>query len=633
MDKIDIRKKHWVDLWEDLISNFLKGSFGLALYNPHILIDDIISEIEENSFKNSDNRKYFYDKVTYYLENDIIVKSKLKSQFKLLRQIFNTARLNYILEASREIKSLFQKGLYFNSSLELILELLTSKDESNSDYVNSLDYLTQALIVEFIKKGYNIQDIRKFLNNIFDGYHIIGENVLQTKFPHEFNFEEYVNSNGTYDREKFNNDLVNYISNLSIKDRIQKLSYYYYKKKESVYYIFIIEGFKGETEFNVADVSFYSLNEKRYINKRNDDIDFEDLQRNDKEKYMQAAVEVDFLMPKSSLSEAITKLENAVDLINCYFNLKTDLNINASNYIIVQGGKLIFASLGSKEKDSSKKYFNSLDLDEQSKSLGKLNKYSFLWSNFNINNKSVSKIKNALHWYKKGDQSLRQEDKILNYWIALENLFNSDVDIKFDILNDSNKSKFHLIQEIVSSIQIFRFIYDYGWELYYYYNDIVCLPFSSEIKIPDELVKRANLDVPVGDKIYLKNFVENLSDIKNYEANPFIIDKIDKVLSFYKDSSKAKKLIQDHIQEVKNDVLMVYRFRNLIVHNAHYDNTLLPYFAWKIKDYSGKLIRKLILSYSSDQSLGDLLIRIHLKKEKFMLDFENGEVNLFEIKK
>jgi len=632
MDKIDIKRKYWIELWEDLISNFLKGSFGLTLYNPHILIDDIISEIEDNSFKNPDNRKFFYNKVTYYLENDIIVKNKLKSQFKLLRQIFNTERINYILEASKEIKYLFQQGLYFDTSLELVLELLTTEEESKPDFVYSLDYLTQGLIVELIKKGYSIEDIKVFLKNIFDDYHIYDKNILQTKFPHEYDFEAYLNPNGAYDRERFNRDVVGYISNLSIKDRIQKLSYYYYKKKEKVHYIFLIEGFKGEVEVNVADVSFYSLNVKRYVKTLMDNIDFEDLQRYDKnERYIQAAVEVNILMPKSSLSDALTKLENALDLISCYFNLRTDLNIDSSNYIIVKEEKLIFSSLGSKKRESSKKHFKSLDLLEQKIHLEKLNKHYFLWNNLNLNNKSVSKIKNALHWYKKGDQSLKQEDKMLNYWIALENLFNLDIDIKLDILNDTNKSKFHLIQEIILSVQIFDFIYDYGWELYHYYNDIVSFPIPYGIKLPEDLVLRANLNLPVGENIYLKNFIESLNEIKSFESNPFLIDKIDKVLSFYEDSSKAKKVIFGHIQEVKNDILMVYRFRNLIVHNAYYDNTLLPYFVWKIKDYSGKLIRKLVSSYSTEQNLSELLIRMHLKKEKFMFDFENGKVNLFDI--
>ena len=48
MNNVEKKIEFWQELWENLISNFLKKSYGLVIYNPHILIDDIISEIEEN---------------------------------------------------------------------------------------------------------------------------------------------------------------------------------------------------------------------------------------------------------------------------------------------------------------------------------------------------------------------------------------------------------------------------------------------------------------------------------------------------------------------------------------------------------------------------------------------------------
>nr|MDA3861722.1 hypothetical protein [Melioribacteraceae bacterium] len=84
MNNIEKKVEFWQELWENLINNFLKKSYGLVIYNPHILIDDIISEIEENDFRNQDNRNYFRSKINYYLKNDTIIQEKLKSQFKIL---------------------------------------------------------------------------------------------------------------------------------------------------------------------------------------------------------------------------------------------------------------------------------------------------------------------------------------------------------------------------------------------------------------------------------------------------------------------------------------------------------------------------------------------------------------------
>lgn len=632
MNNVDIKIKFWIELWEDLINNFLKKSFGLTLYNPHILIDDIITEIDENAFKNSDNKKFFYSKLSEYLKNDLVINKKLKSQFKILRKTFNSERTGYILETCREIKDLFQKGLYFDCSLDLIIDLLISDEEISIDFVNSINYLTQGIIVELIKKTYAIKDIKKFPTNIFDNYSYADEKILITKFPHGLDHEKYKNPEGDFNREKYNEDVIKYISNLSTKDRIQKLSYYYHKKKEKAFYIFVIEGLKGDIDITVSGVTFYSLNKKRLIKEINKEFDFEELQRHQRnEKFIQAAVEVDFLMPESSLAEALTKLENALDLISCYFNLKTDLYLNNLNYSIVnQEGHSIYSSMGRDKRNSFMKYQDSLYLNDIENDLKELNKYSFLWADSSKSNKSISKIVNALHWYRKAEHSLKQEDKMLNYWIAIENLFNLETDIKLDVLNDSNKSKFHLIQETISSIWIFVFIYEFGWELYHYYNLIFDNHFSNNFNFPENLIQKAQLRPEIGEKIYLKNFIDNLNEISQYEKNPFILDKINRVKDFYENSTITKKMVDGQINQIKNDVLMIYRIRNLIVHNAHFDNTLLPYFVWKIKGFSGNLIRRIISDFSFNKELSDIIVRIHLKREKFLCDFDNGKVNLFK---
>lgn len=632
MNNIEIKIKFWRELWEDLIDNFLKKSFGLTLYNPHILIDEIISEIEDNSFKNVDNKKFFYSKISHYVEHDDVIIKRLNSPFKILRKIFNSERINYILETSKEIKELFQNGLYFDCSLELIIDLLDSDEEITSNFVDKINYLTQGIIVEFIKKSYDIEDIKKLPSYIFDDYSFHNGD-LNTNFPHDINYLDYENESRYFDREKYNEDVINCMSKLSIKDRIQKLSYYYHKKKDRAYYIFVIEGLKGDININIGGVSFYSLDKRRFIKESVEEFELEDLQsRQGGKKFIQVAVEIDYLMPKSSLAEAITKLENALDLISCYFNIEANLYLNTYKYAIVKEGRPIHSLRRRDNRDSTINFHNSLNLNEIEGHLIDLNKYSFLWNEINSKNKSVLKISNALHWYRKAEQSLKQEDKMLNYWIAIENLFNLDTDIKLDVLNDSNKSKFHLIQEIVSSIQIFVFIYDYGWELYRHYESILDPLFYKGSIFPEDLIQKAQLKPEIGEKIYLKNFIDNLNEIKKYEDNLFILGKINSLIDFYNDSSKTKKVIEEQILQIKNDVLMIYRFRNLIVHNAQFDNTLLPYFVWKIKGFSGNLIRGIISNYSSDKELSEQIIKIHLKKEKFLCDFENGKVDLFKNK-
>lgn len=636
-DKIKLRTKFWTDLWEDLISNFLKRSYGLTLYSPNILVDDIITEIEENAFKNIDNKKYFYSKLCYFFENDFIIKQQFNSSFKILRTIFNSDRSNYILETAKSIKIEFEKGLYFDNCIEYLKQELCKDEIISIEFINTITYITQNLIVEFIKKGFVLEDIEKFTNNIFDNYNIQNidnSDILTTDYPHPFKSENYV-INDKLDRERFYSDISSLIDNLTLEDRIKSLSSFFYKEKEKVSYIFIVEGLKGSANLKIGDVNFYSLDKKRFI-KEIKNIDNEDLQRRiseDNDKFLQASVEVDYLLPKSSLSNAITKLENTLDLITSFHNTKTQIEVNMSNYLIVKKDRRIYSSLKSNRNDMLVKQSNSLNVNELDKSLNSLNDFKFLWGNNDSNKKTKSKLTNAIHWYSKAEQSTKQEDKMLNYWIAIENLFNLEYDIKKDVLNCSKKGKIQLIQEVVSSVQIFVLIYEYGWELYWHYNNIVANRFlkNDKYNFPAELITKANLNPKDGESIYLQKFIESLDEIKNHETDLFLIQKIDAISQFYNNSESTKKTIEDHIKLIENDILMIYRFRNLIVHNAHFDNALLPYLVWKIRGYSGDLIRKLIFEYNENNlELSNLMINLFLKKEKFINDLESKKVNLFE---
>jgi len=630
-NNIDNRIEFWIDLWEDLISNFLKNSYGLSLYSPHILIEDIITEIEENSFQNSDNKKYFLNKISFYLKNDIVVKKNFSSHFKILLTIFNSDRNNYILEISKKLKNEFLDGTYFNSCVELLNSELNHNEEITLSFINSITYLSQNIIVEYIKKGYVLDDIKKFAMEIFSEYKIT-QDVISTKYPHNLNSENYIFKNGLFNHKKYNQDLSHLIDNLSTKDRVNALLYYYYKEKEIVNYIFIVSGLKGSINLEIGETTLYTLDKKRFITNP-DHYKYENLYKDeDEEKFIQASVEInDYLLPKSSLINALTKLENTIDLISCYFKKNTEIEIYTSDYLIVKQGEYLFSSWGLNKKDNHIKYRDSLDLNDFEKDLKGLNDFSFLWSNKNINEKAKSKLLNAIHWYSKAEQSVKQEDKMLNYWIAIENLFNLEFDIKKDVLNDEKKGKIHLIKEIISSTQILKYVYHYGWELYRHYELQVKNDFNSEKKIPKELITEANLNVNFGGKIYLEKFINSLQEIKKYEKDLFMQQKIDNVINFYNDPKFTKKKIEENTKLIQEDILMIYRFRNLIVHNAHFDNALLRYFVWKVRDYSGNLIRELISELSKkDIELSNAMLGLFLQKEHFLYELDAGKVDLFK---
>ncbi|HFK5575398.1 TPA: hypothetical protein ACG0AX_003783, partial [Elizabethkingia anophelis] len=311
-------------------------SYGLNLYTPHTLVEDIILEIEEEN-KNVDNWKYFKSKLEHYLSNDTVLKNYFQSDFKILRSILHTNKTNLILELCKSLKRRFNKGEYFDKNLKELKKIILNNDPLNENSIILINNLTQNLIVELIKKGYVLKDIKRFINEIFATYELIPwetECKVKTAYPH--NMLENYTINDETDRKRFNEDLIKTIDSLTYEDRIDKLSYFYYKEAEEAYYVFVIEGLKGNSELSIGDVTFYSPDEKRFAEK--DFFNDEDLQKNNTEKFIQASVKVKYLSLNSSFSNAVSTLEKSIDLLHCYYNTKYKIEINLSEYIVIKDG-------------------------------------------------------------------------------------------------------------------------------------------------------------------------------------------------------------------------------------------------------------------------------------------------------
>ena len=62
---------------------------------------------------------------------------------------------------------------------------------------------------------------------------------------------------------------------------------------------------------------------------------------------------------------------------------------------------------------------------------------------------------------------------------------------------------------------------------------------------------------------------------------------------------------------------MIYKYRNEIVHNAHYENTIIPFYVKKAKRYSGNLLREIIKQYSKEK------MNIEKIVTKYLVNYKN----------
>ncbi|NJB71081.1 hypothetical protein GGR42_001543 [Saonia flava] len=619
-NKQEKKIQFWQDLWHDSIKNFLKRSFGLELLTPHVLIDNIILEIEDDSLQNQKNKQFFYRTINQFLDKDEIIRSHFKNDFILLRRIFNSERNGYILSICQSIQSKFRNGKYFDGSLEKISSLLLSSSPIDGTFLHDLNYYSQSIIVELLLKSYTLGEIKKFPGYILSQVESLDDGRFYTHFPHKTDINEYKDSKGQILWKSFGKNLTLELESLDLAKRIKALENYYYEKKGEAYYIFVIEGLRGNQVIKIGDVIFYSPNKKRFITEGEDYVkEYEVLQPHEtKEKYMQAAAKVKFLTYESSLSEAVNKIENCIDLVYSFFGIKTKIKVLQEEYIVVKNSKYYGSSFHTSREDKVMKFHDSLDIDFNTNIFSGLKKYSKI---LDMDTKATKKIRNTLHWIRKGDSAKNDDDKLVFYWIALENLFTNKPEIKKDILGDRNASKFDLIKAILGANQLTKYVYEYGWDLFHYYRNVED-QFFGQSKFPETLLKKANLKT-TDKKMYLKKFIKYLPELRKHEQNPYLIGKIDSLISFYKGSKNTLKTLEKKKISLEDDITMIYRFRNLIVHSATFDKTLLPYYAWKIRIYSKNLIRQIIWNFGEDQEIDQLLTKIFLKKDKYFERLKN----------
>lgn len=619
--------RYWVDLWEDLIEHFTERLYGLSLENPRLLIRDIIDEIEFNDFKNSENRKYFQAMSDEILKSDPAIQNILKTEWALLRREFGSQRWIYLKQVGRSLLIKFEDGTYFKETCRILKNILLSSKTDKQ----MIRLLSQNLIVEFLNKEYSLKTIKDFTANIFDKYVIREDGHLITKFPHTYDWHTFM-KNEVFDEKEFNQAVSAEIDRASVPDRIDKLEYYFFKKAEDNYFIFEVGGIKGEVDFNIGDVNFYSPTVKRYL-KAHTEID-EELFHNKtaEQKFINAAVRLPMVDPAGARRHAEEKINKALDLLRVSYDTKASFEIMPGYLIVDDHGKNIGGSWGWK-KSSGSRWWTSLDLKKDIVDRSEFEKQDFLFKPMEQQSDTERKLARSLRWFRKGEETDNSEDKIVSYWVVLENL------LRFkEPLLCKDENVYLLAKEIVAAHQGMRFMYDIGWGLYWHVRTLINSSHGNRkcLVLPQEIIDKCNLDPQGPTVIYLKPFIDHLEDMAKSVDRAIIREKIEDTMGFYADTTFAKKLIENYLKEIKKDVLLLYRYRNKIVHNAHYDNTILPYYVEKIRRYAGDLLLTVIGRYSENRamSIEEIVLEKYWEMNNTIEKLTKGmSANFFEVER
>ncbi|HWV99783.1 MAG TPA: hypothetical protein VNZ64_08845 [Candidatus Acidoferrum sp.] len=589
--EINQKVEYWVDVWDDLIEHFTKSHYGLELVDPHLILMVLIDEIEHNELRNKETRRYLLETVARFLKDDPVVRHNLSVEFSLILSGFNNQPLFYLLHSTKAALPFFRDGRYFCKTYGLLRKILGEPNWPAEDETE-IELIAGSLIVELLLKGYTLNTVRSMPRNIF-----CSVSRKPNAFPTEFVWADFGGLPAA-DQQKYVDKNAEELKALNLDKRLSAFTRYFFRRPKDYIVLFEVEGLKAEAEVEIGPVTFYSPKVRSFIKdvadaKTNHLLKEQEFFRRDKNEYFaNAAIRFSCVDLETGRFQAAETADKALDLLRTQYKAPCRFKVLREQYIILgQDGRIGGSGFSADNDNPVINRLHSLDLElfSQDKDhlacFAKTAQYLFLAKD--AQSTLEQKVSDCLHWFRKGEETDRFEDRLLHYWIVMEKIFTfSSSSAPLIKGNDKLETKILLISEFLSASVAFEFIYRLGWTLHNYLRNLVGSDLAgilgqSRLILPREIAEKCYLQENFSGRVYLKQIVENLHELAQAVDKRLVKNRILYTERFYHDGSFAKKEIERVVARSREDVLLIYRYRNSIVHNAHYDPSLLQPFVEK----------------------------------------------------
>ena len=592
------KESYFVSYYLYRLKLYESGSSEFEMFNLHSLCEIIIEEIINNNINR--NLKFFQDKLRNISRIDYMIKNNY--EYKVNEIINNiTSNKQYALIVAKNLITELDEGKYGKEICYRISKLIFSKKELENIKVE-LNYLIDALIIEYVIYGYDLKEIEDIIYNIFSKYQIIDSKRVITNFPIP---------EGTNDNEK----IINFINDLSIQKRIDTLKLYFEQKKRKFYYMFNMRGIVGDfldIHLNNVDIYNWKTKYKFGIEIQKDKpamYSAGNFEKND----IHCSIMIESVGKDSKFEKVKQELDDALDILSFYHNIQCKIEVDYSKYVIFdENREFIGEGMTNEFNENFKREVKPLNYN-YNKSNDEVNEEYNKYSKYILNNFSYSSriIKQSIRYYKKAKEATRLEDKILDYWICIENIFNAiNIDLPNSILDKNEKdSKFNKIYSLIPYITLKNRLILVYWKVYEFFmnSDRYARNFNLKILTDDEM-KKLQFN---GEEINLIDFIkyyEILDNKFNLEIIQDIYLKYNKMLT---DARITTDYINKSIRKSKDILLILYRYRNMVVHNAQYDITFSKFYIKQFDLIASMILNTIINEYyinEGNKKLEDIII-------------------------
>ena len=603
--------KFWLRYWNESVSDFTKlDKFDLHLDNPHFLIEDVLSEIEYNSFQNSDNRQYFKSALGKCLKNDTAFASLCRTQCALALKDWDSSRV-YIRTLCQEmLQGINEK--YVDTIIDKLIEIVDGSETLTPSIKRQICKYSDLLISELIAQGISAEDISSFLKEDEVVIDAAGNVIVAGDSFHEFSKDSFSTE------EEYHETIETYLNNRNAKEYLGNLRKQYLKDSKEGYVLLRIKGVKGKTNFTFQGVHFYSVDSITYIK---DSHSFSDIEKPQEDfEFINLAVPVKHKYFNSSIDYALSKATEVLDFLSLDLDATKKISIDRKDISLVIDGHECGSTHDRTEDSSFGEFMNRIESINLSNIQEEISGIS-LNSHNHIAENDLRKISNAVHWYNKAKTAERDEDTLLYSWIAIESLLKTNSDVQEAIISEHGKrNTLSIIQEICSGIMLHNKFYTYAFN-YYSYIIRSTTHHDNYFDIPSDIIAKANLYHKERGIMIISRFFNHLNEIKDNVNSEILKHELEELDEFYSSVDKQK----NYIKKIKNDLLLIYRLRNLISHNATYSRTQTKLYGYKARVICGNLIQAIrhhCQKYSI--SVNEAIVRLHTDHLQFMANIEHN---------
>lgn len=599
MKPVEYYQLYWTDYVSTLVS---KDYDDVHLDSPRMLLNEIISEIQYNQFKNKENIDYFRHALSEWIKKDDVLKSIAGLEVtNALSHYFNPQKQKMLIEVCYHIIKKLDENHYVDKLIDSLQHCIETNAELTLDVRKIIRQYTQLIVAEFVSKGYDLQDIR---NSSFDIPHVFQiDDGKVDEAPDEFmdiRKEQYPS------QEEYYESVRKRIEQRSVAEIIQLIRDSYHREPKDAYLLMSISSIKGVKEVCIGDVIIYSPNVRKFVNTKyrcslEEESDYPRLC---------AAIPVKYIGLQTAIKDAKQKMDKVFELLSVYYYTDKVFEYDKGHYYVVRDGVEIAESMSNSETGvrSTNDFYRhamALNLDVLNNDheaidtlYHKINQHS--------DEATANRLNNALHWCRKANAARTNEEKLLDSWFALEGLLKVSDDV-MGCTVDKTDNKIDYIHKVTTIAWGQRLYRDKCLRVYF---DLWMRIHSIKIlNLPEDIMKRSGLNVQEGEAYRMADFIQCAEELTRYANDELLKDQLWEVSLYYRTVDNYRK----EIVRLKNNILNIYRYRNLIVHNAVLPTESTEYYAcliYKIcREVTGSVIRKCTETNSTiEQALLQLAI-------------------------